>query len=1115
MASVDNRVVKMEFDNAKFEQKVGQTISSLDKLTHALKFEGVKKGIGDLSNSIKNVNISEGVTRGIENVNKGWLAMGTVAATALAGVTVKAAQAGASVVKSLKLDSVMDGFREYETNIGSIQTILANTDKYGTTLDQVTANLDELNEYSDKTIYNFGDMVKNIGLFTNAGIRIEDATSMIKGFSNAAAASGTNAEGAASAAYQLSQAMSAGTIRLMDWKSLQNVGMGNKNMQQGLADLAGAMGTLDEAGTSNTEVMENFNGSLEKNWLSADVMSSYLKIMAGEMTEAEQAALGLSDAQIQGFKRQQTIAEEAATKVRTFTQLIGTSKEALGSGWSASMRIIVGNFTEATELFTGISNAVSGFINKSAESRNKVLNDWKYFGGRVFLIEGMKQAFHELTLAVEPIKKAFRDVFPKKTGADLVKLTVGFTNFIKALIPSRETAQKLAMVFKAFFYVLKIGWTVIKEGVRFLGNLFSLISGAGGRGDVLGNMAQKFLSFFEAVHSGLVEGEGIRKFFNLITTGAEKVIDVIGNVIGKIQDFFGNLDIGKGGEKASEGIDKVSESLSVFDRVLARFGQIGRGLSTVLETILNALDVFWDTVADIFSALGDTLSNSLGETDFNFDNFLDLLNTGLLAGIGAVLYKFFKNPFKFDIGSGFLEKMGSMFEELGGALKAFQAKVKSEALLKIAIAIAVLTGSLLVLSLIDSDALTKALIAMGIAFTQLMTAFALIQKMNMTQTAGQFALIAAGLLILAGAILILSIAAKLLSTMSWEEIAKGLGSVIALIGALTAAVKLMGDESGNMIQAGLGVIGLSLAMLVLAVAIKSFADMALVDIAVGLVTVSVGLVVLSKAMSMMPDDLEKSGVGLVGIGLGLLLFAHAIEKMGGIDLMEMAKGLFTLNFSLRAIAKAVERFGTANMPAIGLGLILVGLGLLLVGKAIERMGNIPFGEMLKGLMAPVVSLCAPRWRRSAGRTRPPGSTGTGWRPGTSSAPAIDLHETYEWAFDELARLESEMRTVADKIVPGGTVDDAVVALDAEPERQHRGQGRLPPLDAGARRPGRRRPARHPLRHPGAGAAHRVLHRADVGRRRSTTPARARTSAGRARCGGRCRSASRRSPPGAR
>src|SRR5690606_29469143 len=198
---------------------------------------------------------------------------------------------GAQMIKSLTLTPILDGFAEYELKMGSIQTILANTERFGTTLDDVAGSLDKLNEYADKTIYNFGDMTRNIGLFTNAGIRIEEATSMIQGFSNVAAASGTSAAGAAGAAYQLSQALSAGTIRLMDWRSLTNVGMGNKNMQNGLIEIADAMGMLSKNSTSATEIQGNFNASLEKNWLSADVMSNYLKIMAGDMSDAEMAAL--------------------------------------------------------------------------------------------------------------------------------------------------------------------------------------------------------------------------------------------------------------------------------------------------------------------------------------------------------------------------------------------------------------------------------------------------------------------------------------------------------------------------------------------------------------------------------------------------------------------------------------------------------------------------------------------------------------------------------------------------------------------------------------------------------------------------------------------------------
>jgi uncharacterized protein (DUF885 family) len=52
---------------------------------------------------------------------------------------------------------------------------------------------------------------------------------------------------------------------------------------------------------------------------------------------------------------------------------------------------------------------------------------------------------------------------------------------------------------------------------------------------------------------------------------------------------------------------------------------------------------------------------------------------------------------------------------------------------------------------------------------------------------------------------------------------------------------------------------------------------------------------------------------------------------------------------------------------------------------------------------------------------------------------VDLDETYAWGFEELARLEAEMRVVSDKIKPGASIQEAVAALDADPERNIAGK----------------------------------------------------------------------------
>ncbi len=267
------------------------TQKSLENLKKGLNLDASTKSLQGLDSAGKKFSLA-GIASGIESISSKFSALSIVGITALTNIANKAVDAGLKVTKSLTVEPIMDGFREYELKMGSIQTILSNTSKDGTTLKQVTASLDELNTYADKTIYNFGDMTRNIGLFTNAGIGIKDATSMIKGFSNEAASSGTTAQGAAGAAYQLSQALSSGKITLMDWKSLTNVGMGNKNMQTGIIEIADAMGTFKGTGTDATATAKDFNKSLEKGWLKADVMTNYLKIQAGELSAAQMKTLG-------------------------------------------------------------------------------------------------------------------------------------------------------------------------------------------------------------------------------------------------------------------------------------------------------------------------------------------------------------------------------------------------------------------------------------------------------------------------------------------------------------------------------------------------------------------------------------------------------------------------------------------------------------------------------------------------------------------------------------------------------------------------------------------------------------------------------------------------------
>jgi tape measure domain-containing protein len=471
----------MEFDNASFERKLGTTLASLGQLDKALKFTGATKGLSDVSAAAEKVSFHT-ISQGIENVSKSFLALSTIALTTLSNITSTAIRSGLQFVKSFTIAPILDGFREFETNANSIQTILANTASKGTTLDQVSDALNRLNAYSDQTIYNFGQMARNIGTFTAAGVDLETSVSSIKGIANLAAMSGSNAEQASNAMYQLSQAIATGSLKLMDWNSVVNAGMGGEAFKSALFETGKAMGNVLNVPVDQTfkqweDSGNSFRESLQDGWITAEILTTTLSAFTGDMTEEMLLAKGFNEQQATAILKTAAIAKAAATEVKTFTQLLGTVKEAVGTGFADSFRIVIGNFTEAKALFTNLNNVISGFVQKTADARNEILQGWKDFGSRTVLIDTLKTAFHNLALVIAPIKEAFSNIFPPITAATLVRLTESFKDFVTAMTPTAETIEKIRRIASGFFAALSIGWEIIKEGTAFIRRLaMSLIS---------------------------------------------------------------------------------------------------------------------------------------------------------------------------------------------------------------------------------------------------------------------------------------------------------------------------------------------------------------------------------------------------------------------------------------------------------------------------------------------------------------------------------------------------------------------------------------------------------------------------------------------------------------
>lgn len=945
MAEVEHRVVRMEFDNAAFERRIKQTLRSLADLDKSLKLTGATKGLTDVSNAAKKVNLAP-IVDSARGIGGAFVAASAVAVTALATITSAAIHAGASMVHSLSLEPLLQGFQEYELNIGSIQTILANTSRDGTSLQQVNDALDELNEYSDQTIYNFAQMTKNIGTFTAAGVSLDTAVSSIKGIANLAAISGSTSEQASTAMYQLSQAIAANKATLVDWNSVVNAGMGGEVFQRALFATGQALGTITDApvGTTFDEwtaAGNSFRDSLQEGWITGEVLTTTLQGFTGELTAAQLESIGYTQEQIAEIQALGEMGVEAATKIRTVSALMTTVKETVTSGWAETFRTIFGDFEEATVLFTQIGEGIVGFVQRSNEARNELLEGWDQLGGRLVLIQAFQRGIQALISIVRPVREAFREIFPRLTSERLFEMTEAFSEFMAGLRPSLRTIANVKDIFRGLFSALEIGWTVFREGTSFVRDFIAELLGLG-EGNIL-EFAASIGDVFTTINESLEGGQRIREFFDELRESIDDPVQLLQDLGDAIADFFSFDDDGV----ASDAAERLSDRFSGLGDVLQDLPQKLEPVADFFRRIGDILGQVGDLIGEAFDEVKNKLAEAFGPGEFN--EVLDALNTGLLGGIAFLLARWLRGGINIDFGEGLFQNISSAFEELTGVLEALQTKIRSDALQKIAIAVALLAASMVALSLIDSGALTRALVAMSVGFTQLMGAFALLNALDSGFITGvSFTAIAAGMVLLAGAMVVMSVAVRILAGLGWEDLAKGLLAVTTMLGVMVATSHLIASNAGNLILAGIGMTAMAVGLTALSGAVAIFGNMEWDTLVRGFASVATGLLLLAGAARLMPENMVRRGVGLIFMATALNILARAVKEFAEMDWDEMVRGFVGMAGGLGILIAALHLM-PPNIVAQASGVLILSGAMLVLGEALENFGEMSWTEIGKGL----------------------------------------------------------------------------------------------------------------------------------------------------------------------
>ena len=915
MSSIDKRIVQMQFDNQNFESGVSKTMNSLQQLNEKLKMKDSSKGLDGVNESLNKLSgfgVS-GLTAGVEGVTAKFSALGVIGMTALANITNSAINTGKQLLKSLTIDPIKTGFSEYETKMGAIQTILTNTSHQGTTLDDVNAALAELNTYADKTIYNFAEMTRNIGTFTAAGVDLDTSTAAIKGIANLAAASGSSSQQASTAMYQLSQALAAGKVSLQDWNSVVNAGMGGKLFQDALIRTSEVMGT---GADSMIKKYGNFRESLTKgNWLTAEVLTETLKQISGAYTEADLIAQGFTQTQAKDIVTLAKNASDAATEVKTVTQLLDTMKESVQSGWATSWEYIIGDKEEATKLLTGISNAFENLMGPSTEARNNMLKFWNEAGGRDDVIKGFSNIFQSLGKGFKSVGEAWNEVFPSMSGEKLVELSAKFKDFTENFKMSDETASKLKNTFKGVFSV----FDTVKDAVVGVVKGFTPLLGA------IKPIGSGFLTITSSIGSFVSKiGEAANK---------SKIFEKIGNGIKTAFEAVGTA-LSTAGDKVSEFISKMNVG-NVFDTIGKVFSKVGEVISKVASGIGQAIgSINFETITNIGKTLaGVGIFKILKDL---FDKF---------KGIGDDLSGVF------DSFKGIGEGISGVLDSVKESLTAYQNSLNAGTLTKLAIAIGILAASLLVLSTIDPARLATALAGMAVVFGELTLAMMAINKVGNIKGLMKTS---TSMILMASAMLIMAAALKTLSSISIGEMVTGLVGLAIALGTMVLAVKLFSTKSKGLMKTSASLIIFGAALHVMASALKALGGIDAETLGSGLIAMMGVLTELALflAAAKFGSLSLSSATAILILSGALLVLSKAMEQFGEMKSENIIRGLAGIAGILAEIAIFSKLAGGGfNMVALGVGLAAMGAAVLVLAQAVKSMGSISWEEIGRGLVS--------------------------------------------------------------------------------------------------------------------------------------------------------------------
>lgn len=979
--TIDERIVSMQFDNKNFEKHAAESMSTLDKLKAKLNLKGAADGLSELDKAAKNCDVGV-VGESAEKVGLKFNAMFTIADQALRNITNSAMAAGQQLIKSLTIDPIKTGLSEYETQLNAIQTILANTESKGSTLEDVNKALDELNTYADKTIYNFTEMTRNIGTFTAAGVDLDTSVAAIKGIANLAAVSGSTSQQASTAMYQLSQALSSGTVRLMDWNSVVNAGMGGQVFQDALKETARVHGiAIDDI----IKKQGSFRESLSEGWLTSEILTDTLAKFTGDLSKEQILSMGYTEAQAESILKLGETANDAATKVKTFTQLMETLKESAQSGWAQTWKLLIGDFNEAKSIWSMASEELGAIIGGAAEKRNKMLSE-----------------------TLVPALDSGWDNFLKAGVMD----ETGFGNHLKGILGDKANLDELIKKYGTLGTAIQEG---LKSGVissddlalatKRLSDEYGLMSDKQleNKG-ITKDQVEALKELNEGIQNGSISmdefSDKIKRMSGreLIIQSVVNVIKALNSVIQPIKDAWSEIFP----PATADTIYGILESIHNFTAGLILTGKKAENLKRTFKGLFAVFDIAFTILKTVGSAILQVLGHFSGlgggilEVTGTLGDFLVKIrdavkkSTGLqtfannVAAAVGVIVTSIKNMalgLKEKIDTSGLSKFVSFLQGVWEVIKTIFGHIVS-VLGGIGGAISdTITGSGItgLLEIFNTGVLGAILLGIKKLFDNLdgiVDGFTgIMDSITGALKAFQQQVRAEVLESISSSMIMLAIAVLIISLIDKDKLERSLAAITIMFAGLMAALSMAGRIDAVAISTST-VIGIALSLLILSSALVKLSEIPTSDLTGGVFALVGALAALVGALQVLARiEVTDTNMAIGGakqiflLGLALLPIVYILKQLSNVYWTDLAISVGAMMVALGSLVGALKLLSkiTVKEGSMAIGgakqLLLISLALLPLALAVKMIGSMDWDSIAKagvvigvGLLALITAL---------------------------------------------------------------------------------------------------------------------------------------------------------------